>query len=205
MAKKKKQSPIAIMNAMAMMEGKRPDQGADPQSVSSWRWYKNKVQDLFGKKRIDIKEFGRMEGPVTRKSGRMYMFAYNPKGKNTLPYYDAFPLVLTLSWDRKYLHGLNLHYLPRVARQKLFTRLQDITNNEKYDESTRIMVTYDMLTRGRRFKWFKPCYKRYLRKRIVSDMKFINPSDWNTAIYLPTEHFVKATDRRVWVDSINKI
>ena len=201
----KKPSPISRISSLAMLDEKRPSQGADPQNASSWRWYRDKVKDLFGSKKIGIKEFGKMEGPATRKSGKMYMFAYNPKGKNKLPYYDTFPLVITLGWDRKYIHGLNLHYLPPVARQKLLVRLLDVTSNDRYDETTRFKLTYDILTRGRRFKAFKPCYKKYIRKRIVSDMMFVNPSDWTTAIYLPTESFVGASDTKVWVDSINKI
>ncbi len=201
----KKPSPISRITSLALLDNKRPSQGADPQQKSSWQWYRDKVGELFGKSKVGIKEFGEMEGPVTRKSGKMYMFAYSPKGKNTLPYYDRLPLVITLGWDRKYIHGLNLHYLPHVARQQLLIRLLDITNNDRYDETTRFKVTYDILIRGRRFKWFKPCYKRYLRKRVVSNMLFINPSDWTTAIYLPTESFVGASDTKVWVDSINKI
>ena len=77
----KKPSPISRISSLAMLDEKRPSQGADPQNASSWRWYRDKVKDLFGSKKIGIKEFGKMEGPATRKSGKMYMFAYNPKGK----------------------------------------------------------------------------------------------------------------------------
>ena len=40
------------------------------------------------------------EEPLERRSrtvmGRMYMFFYDPKLRETLPYYDAFPLVIVV-------------------------------------------------------------------------------------------------------------
>ena len=44
--------------------------------------------------------------------GEMYMFYYDAKHKDTLPYWDRFPLVFPFSKVKDGFLGLNLHYLP---------------------------------------------------------------------------------------------
>ena len=44
--------------------------------------------------------------------GGLYFFYYDPKTKDSLPYYDTFPLVLALERYNDGFLGLNLHYLP---------------------------------------------------------------------------------------------
>tara|TARA_Y100000310_G_C20297887_1_gene630321 strand:- start:38 stop:643 length:606 start_codon:yes stop_codon:yes gene_type:complete len=182
--------------------------GTDPAEQDSWRWFRRNVNKLYKGTKLgfdDVVQGLTESGPQTRKSGKMYMFRYLPKGMGTLPYYDTFPLVLTLTYTRKYVTGLNLHYLPPKYRQRLFNSLNDITNNKKYDNTTRIKMTYDILKSFKRFRFYKPCFKKYLRKRMRSEMLFVPPADWNIAINLPTEKFRKASKRRVWTDSVNSI
>jgi hypothetical protein len=66
-------------------------------------------------------------------------------------------------------------------------------------------MTYDILKGYSRFRFFKPCIKRYKTNRIRSDFLFIEPKHWYTALFLPTESFKKANRKRVWTESINKI
>lgn len=180
----------------------------NPTNENSWRWFRRNVNKLYKGTKLgfdDVVQGLKEAGPQTRKSGKMYMFRYLPKGMSKLPYYDTFPLVLTLTFSRKYITGLNLHYLPPKHRKILFNRLNDITNNEKYDNTTRIKMTYDILKSFKKFKLFKPCFKKYLRKRMRSEMLFVPPADWNIAINLPTEQFKKANKRKIWTDSINSV
>ena len=56
----------------------------------------------------------------------MNMFFYDPKHKDTLPYYDRFPLSVIIGPAKGGFYGLNLHYLPPVLRAKMLDALMDI-------------------------------------------------------------------------------
>ena len=76
-------------------------------------------------------------------NGRMSMFVYDPKTKQKLPFYDTFPLVLPIDVIRGGFIGLNFHYLPYGLRFKLLEQLQQFASNSKFDQSTRLQVTYE--------------------------------------------------------------
>jgi hypothetical protein len=44
-------------------------------------------------------------------TGEMYLFAYDPKTKEDLPYYDRFPLVFPFRKVKGGFYGINMHYL----------------------------------------------------------------------------------------------
>lgn len=137
--------------------------------------------------------------------GRMYHFKYEPKGAKDLPYYDRFPLIFMVGVAPGGFHGINLHYLPPQLRARLMDALYDITNNTKYDESTKLKVTYDVLNSASRFRFFKPTFKHYLNSQVRSKFIEINSTEWDTALFLPTERFMKAKKTKVWSDSRKRI
>ena len=73
--------------------------------------------------------------------GNMYMYFYDPKHKETLPYYDRFPLTIVVEPAKGGFRGINLHYLPNALRAKFLDGLMDITTNKKYDESTKFSLS----------------------------------------------------------------
>lgn len=122
--------------------------------------------------------------------GKMYLFNYDPKYKETLPVYDKFPLVIPMDiYDDGFL-GLNLHYLDPYSRLILLDRLHDFINNDKYDDTTRFRLSYDLLASSRRYRLIDQCVKRYLYSHIMSSLIYIEPDQWETAIFLPTEKMV---------------
>lgn len=122
--------------------------------------------------------------------GRMYFFKYDPKYKETLPVWDKFPLVIPIEPYSDGFLAMNLHYLDPGSRLALLDRLLDFANNDKYDDSTRLNLSYDLLNRSRRYKLFESCIKRYLISHIMSSIIYIEPDNWETAIFLPTAQFV---------------
>jgi len=122
--------------------------------------------------------------------GRMYFFHYDPKYKDTLPVWDKFPLVIPIEPYSDGFLGLNLHYLDPYSRLALLDRLLDFANNDKYDDSTRLNLSYDLLSRSKRYKLFEPCIKRYLVSHIMSSIIYIEPDNWETAVFLPTAQMV---------------
>ena len=137
--------------------------------------------------------------------GSMFMFFYDPKGKKDLPFYDSFPLVIVIGPAEGGFLGLNLHYLPPVLRAKFLDALLDATNNKRYNETTRFNITYDLMRRASKYKYFKPCIKHYLNDHVRSRFARVEPPEWEIATFLPTADFQKASQQKVWEDSRRKI
>jgi hypothetical protein len=137
--------------------------------------------------------------------GGLYHFYYDPKGKDDLPYYDRFPLVLALEKYPDGFLGLNLHYLPIKYRVAFLDKLMDYAILNDENEPKRIRITYDILNASKRFKAFRPCIKRYLNSHIKSKIITVQPDEWEVAIFLPTQLFKGAKPAEVWKESIQEI
>jgi len=133
--------------------------------------------------------------------GEMYMFQYNPKWKKTLPYYDIFPCVFPIDDAPGGFLGINMHYLPLKMRALLMDALYGVTTNKKYDNKTKLRLSYDLLNGASKFRWFKPCIKHYLKSQMNSRLLNISASEWDIAIFLPLARFKKATQQQVWKES----
>jgi hypothetical protein len=133
--------------------------------------------------------------------GKLFMFMYDPKTKEDLPYYDIFPMVLPWKRVPGGFMGLNLHYIPLKERFMLMNRLMMFKTNQKMDETTRIRYSYEMINGVAKFAYAKPCIKHYLYEHVKSQFRLIPASDWGTAMMVPAEHFRKAPIEKVWADS----
>lgn len=130
--------------------------------------------------------------------GSMYMFVYDPKHKQTLPHYDTFPLVFPIDLKSNGFLGINLHYLPPVLRASLMNNLYETINNKKYDSTTRLKISYQLLSGYSKFKYFEPCIKHYLYNYVNSNYLLVEPVNWDIALMLPTERFQKQSKDAVW-------
>lgn len=133
--------------------------------------------------------------------GQMFMFFYDPKLKETLPYYDTFPLIFLIGFKENGFMGINLHYLPPVLRARLMDALYQTINNQRYNDTTKLRISYEILSGASRFRYFKPCVKHYLWEHVRGNYLNIEPTNWDSALMLPTEQFKKATSERVWRES----
>jgi hypothetical protein len=133
--------------------------------------------------------------------GNMYMFMYDAKNKDNLPYWDKFPLVFPFKAVKGGFYGLNLHYLPYRLRAILMDRLLQFSNNSKFDESTKLRYSWDLISSASKFSLAKPCVKHYLLDHVKSPFVKIHSADWTTALMLPVERFVGASTSAVWNDS----
>lgn len=170
-------------------------------SESAREWFRNTAKQY---NRIDESKLmkGGNERLVSRPVvGNCYMYYYDPKHKQTLPYYDRFPLVFPYRKVPGGFMGINLHYLPLQYRAKLMDALYDVANNNKFDETTRLNLNYKVLNSAAKFKYFKPCIKHYLNDHLRSRFLLVNSSEWDIALFLPTQRFVGATKEQVWKDS----
>ena len=183
--------------------------GITPRTSQSREWFRNKMSTIKQVNRARLMK----EEPIQIKNrqvvGSMFMFFYDPKHKETLPYYDSFPLVIVLKPAEGGFLGLNLHYLPPVLRAKFLDALLDVTNNKRYDETTKFKLTYNALQNAAKMKYFKPCIKHYLTDHVRSRFAMVPAPEWEIAVFLPTADFnsqgKKYSINKVYADSRNMI
>lgn len=133
--------------------------------------------------------------------GNLYMFFYDPKWKDELPYYDRFPMVFPYKKTPDGFIGLNMHYLPYQLRVQLLDRLAYFKSNSKWDETTRLKYSWALINGVSKYKAAAPCIKQYLSSHVRSQFKKVNSPDWATAMLLPVETFVGANKVQVWQES----
>ncbi len=136
--------------------------------------------------------------------GKMYFYFYDPKTKDTMPYYDRFPLVIPIERYNDGFLGLNLHYIHPKHRMILLDKLSDTMSNDTYDEKTKLKINYRYLAAASRIFEANPCIKRYLFTQIESRFLEITADEWDIAAMLPLESFVGATTSKVYADSRKK-
>lgn len=138
--------------------------------------------------------------------GGMYLFSYDPKLKNTLPYYDRFPLVFPIGTNQADgFYGLNMHYLPPILRAKLMDELYKYVSNNKLDETTKLQISYKLLKKISSLRFFRPCLKKYLFSHLRSKFFYIEPKEWDMALFLPLDRFIKTTRAAVYKHSKESI
>jgi len=167
----------------------------------SREWFRNKARDLRSINRRQLLRDPLLEERTRPLVGRMYHYFYDPKGKDDLPYYDRFPLTLMVGPAKDGFYGLNLHYLHPNTRAVLLDKLMDVATNKRYNDRTRLRINYEILSNATKYREFKPCFKHYLTKHLKSKVVLIPASEWDIAIFLPTEQFKGSTKTKVWNES----
>lgn len=140
--------------------------------------------------------------------GKLYFFKYDALHKDTLPYWDMYPLVFFFGGYKKdgksYLLGLNLHYLPPKLRLVLFTELLKLKNEKRFRKQTRLKLTWELLSNFSKAGLVKPCVKLYLSKHVRSEFVEVPADEWEVVIPLQLSRFQKQSRQQVWKDSIKK-
>lgn len=171
-------------------------------------WFRNRAKRtfIFSKSRfISKSDRERLSQQPASPIGSMYLFKYDPKYANELPYYDKFPLIFFIDEGREHFLGINLHYLPPPLRAQLMDALYTITNNNRYNKTTKLRISYETLKSMSTAKAFEPCVKKYLKKQVRSQFMYINPAEWDIALMMPLQSFSKAGKEVVWSDSKRKL
>jgi hypothetical protein len=166
-------------------------QGVMPKkSKESTEWFRNQAQSVAKMNRTDfIKTGAKKHTPSNIEIGNMYLFNYDPKHKKTLPVYDTFPLIFPFSIQKDRFYGINLHYLAPADRAKLMDALGSIANNDRYDETTKLGLSWQVLKQVAKGKKYEETVHCYLRKHVKSSMKYITPLSWEYTMMLPLARF----------------
>lgn len=149
-------------------------------------WFKDSLSSISKKQKADPnKVFTKNASPEI---GSMYLFVYDAKNKATLPFFDKYPLVFPIEFYSNGFLGLNLHYLPPLARANLLNSLKATANNNKYDDTTKLVLSYEILKlHSIKFQGYQSCIKRYLFSHMRSSFQQVEASDWDKAVMLPLQ------------------
>ena len=162
----------------------------------STQWFRDKIKEFGTPTSSNLLRDGKRTSSPT--FGLLNMFMYDPKGKDKLPYYDTFPLVLPIEEYNNGFLGINLHYLSMPMRIKLLDRLVDYSNNDKFDKSTKLNANYSNL---KKIDLIKPCLKRYLASNVRTKFRKVEADEFMVATLLPVQRFKKQSDSHVFAKS----
>lgn len=176
--------------------------GVKARTKNSQKWFQKKVQELTIPNRKALLKDDALERTGRNIRGNMYMYFYDPKHKETLPYYDRFPLTIMIDAAPGGFYGLNLHYLNYPVRARFLDELMNLAPNNVKDTTRLVKLRYDLLQSVRKYKEFKPCFKHYLGKHVVSQFSRVPMTDWEIAIFLPVEQFKKKSKTSIWNESL---
>ena len=165
------------------------------------QWYRQQAKEIRKVDETALFKNSQDRYQTRFKIGHMYHFMYDPKHKATLPYYDRLPLIFPINRAKGGFLGMNFHYLPLPLRAKLMDALYETATNDRYDETTRLKISYGILNDATKFREFRPTIKHYLSAHVRSRFIYIAPSEWDVALFLPTARFEGSSKTKVWQDS----
>lgn len=171
----------------------------DPSSMKrSMQWYRNQIKNL-GDVTKGVNKLV-VQGDARVIPGKLYLFHYDPKWKDVLPYYDTLPLVLPFAKAEGGFYGINLHYLPYGLRFKLMGGLLEMVRDIT-DPSSKAQVSWKILSKSSKFPGVNACVKHYLSDHVRSPFLNIPNDQWLAAAMLPIEKFEKAEKEYVFRQS----
>ena len=174
-------------------------EGLTPRSNQARAWLQSKIKELKPNRTSLMRDRNKLkESSVI---GKMYFYFYDPKTKETMRYYDRFPLVIPIESYNDGFLGLNLHYIAPKYRMTLLDKLSVTASNKTYDEKTKLRLNYKYLANASRVFEATPCIKRYLFSQIQSRFLEITADEWDIAALLPMESFVGASTSKVYAES----
>ena len=177
-------------------------EGLSPRTNQARAWLQEKIKTLKPTRESLLRDRQRLK--TSSIVGKMYFYFYDPKTKDTMPYYDRFPLVIPIEMYRDGFLGLNLHYIHPKSRMVLLDKLSVTATNKTYNESTKLRLNYEYLSKASKAFEAMPCIKRYLYNHIDSRFLEIAADEWDIAALLPMESFIGASTSKVYSDSRKK-
>ena len=172
--------------------------GIAPRTKESQNWFRRNVNALKTINRNTLLKDDALDPTADPKIGDMIMYFYDPKLKNELPYYDKFPLTILVKPVKGGFQGLNLHYLAPGVRARFLDELMNLAPKKVTDTTRLARLRYNTLKGVNKYKEFRPCFKMYLMDHVKSRIVRVPMTDWEIAVFLPTQQFKKVKDQSVW-------
>jgi hypothetical protein len=166
-----------ITNTLEKIKGLKPDARAR-RELDSIEWFKNAMKRSNSIE--DIKYFKPIGYTII---GRMFMYRYDPKLKDTLTVWDEYPLVIPFRIERDGWYGINLHFLPIEYRVALIGAL--LTHTAKQRAKINFDGIVALIKRGK----LDGAIKHYLASHVKSRLITVDARYWRNAVHLPLQKF----------------
>jgi hypothetical protein len=185
----------------SVLDSAKAESGAS--GVKSVNWFREKIQEFGKPGPQQLLRDGRRTKGVN--FGTLNMFIYSPKHKDTLPYYDTFPLVLPIGPAAGGFMGLNFHYLPIQMRIRLLDKIVDgggsLNVAAQSGKRPRLITDYSQL---KRIPMAKAIVKHYLTGYVKSDFRAITSEELIVAALLPVQRFQKGSAQTAYLDTAKR-
>lgn len=170
--------------------------------TSAVRWFSKAVAGIQSNNRKMPEGLYSISGREHPFYGEMVLFGYDAKHKDTLPYWDAFPLIIVTAIRANGFSGLNLHYMPPQARKEIIKYLIHYRNKAKSAilYAHKVVPVLQQLSQSD----INFCYKNYLASHVRTKFVTVGKEYWELACELPLQEFRKASAREVWADRTRK-
>ena len=181
----------------------RREKGADVMSKEALNWFYNYTNKFATGARFEKTV---SSGTYAKKliPGKFYLYKYDPKTKEQMPYYDAMPLVLITKVMPDGWYGINFHYMPPAVRLKIMEGFYDTLNNTSLTDNVKIKGNWrravSVAKAASAHHYLKHSIKRYLSSHLASPLVELDPKYWAMAIFLPLSRFKKKYKSFVWSD-----
>lgn len=173
-------------------------------NAASINWYRNAGKELRGINENKLMNADKNRLVSRPEVGECYIFRYDPKYKDTLPYYDECPLIFPFSIEKDSFLALNLHYINPQDRAKLMNLLYTTKNNENLNNQTKLILSYKILQGLSQTKYYRPCVKRYLYSHLQSKFMEIRPREWDMILWMSVAKWKKRTGNYIYSQSSKK-
>lgn len=168
----------------------------------SQQWYQSQVKNLQNMSgSVSTMLSGQAKNLRSNiKFGELYLFQYDALHQDTLPYWDAMPLVFPFAPAQGGFLGLNLHYLPYGLRFQLMGALIDVTH-QTANQNKQVQLSWQLLNSSSKLSGVQACVKHYLKSQMRSRFLNIPQEQWLSASMMPLEQFQGADKAAVWRQS----
>lgn len=158
------------------------------------KWFGNAVSKLADKIPDGMVEVSSRKIPPI---GEIVLFKYDPKGKDTLEYYDEHPLVLVTGFTNTGFSGINLHYIPPKIRRAIVVKLVEFKMRSSSPRGY-IERAMPLLVAVSSDAMFSHSYKNYLGAHLQSRFAIVGVDHWKFVSALPLQKFKKESSSKVW-------
>ena len=134
--------------------------GIKARTRESQNWFRTNVKKLGTVSGRDVLKDDALDKTTKFIGGNMYMYFYDPKHKETLPYYDRFPLAVMVEPAKGGFYGLNLHYLAPGVRARFLDALME-TAPKNVTDTTRLKLRYSLLQGTKKYREFNVNFENY--------------------------------------------
>lgn len=183
------------------------------------KWFINKIKSLRKKdvvgKDIDLTKVKSIKDFSKKMHiGFIYTHAYDPKLKDTLPFYDTLPLFTPVKLMGDRILAFNFHYLPPKDREAFLNEyyntllkqaqsygyedLNDVPESQLSRWCQNILEDVYLLATTSPGNCLRSCVRTYLYSNIISRITPIEFDEWDNVANLILPRFVKESASTIY-------